>query len=1161
MCKPKCPHLNGSVGALSVQDFEQLVSVRECDVCRLNIGKRKTNPQTANSVGATNLWLCLYPDCYMLGCSDDVQGSPDHSTKHQDNYSHHHIQLNITTRKVWCYGCVREITSDMASCLSSKILEVSSPTKTEVQTSQLSTSFSSEPNAYGKPINPKQDDAFVAKGASIDEQERIEMNNGRTSRNVGGLVGLSNLGNTCYMNAALQCLSNIPALSDFFITCPALVTVSTLQQVSENGRNKTGVSKAYMNHIKDIWTVQNEQSTQHPFYGNRYVAPSRLMLAFKNAYPMFRGFHQHDSQEFLRCFLDQLHEELAEPMLEDNGDMNYDYDTSLTRAFASDNNELDDVDLDSVSEFGDEYNTPEMRSLNGGELVPGDVQPMDEQEYETADSGVSEQSNSSESSSKPKSEITMDQEEEISNQQQTEINSRLQPSSSVIQNTSETSNVSTENKKRKYDGARIIESNEESSENGVCDDIKGPKGDISAGTSGIGSISTLNSDSPEISMHTSQITQPNKTTITYKDPTEQSDRNSSNNMDTNSTPRKDSIYSVSPSSQVMPSEGNIHPPLKLSPNNSINMNARGQLKSPSKHNKRQCRSSLSVSSSESYIGAPPHLSNNASLNGMEEQKPAPKRYRSIISDIFDGKLVSTVQCLTCERVSTTTETFQDLSLPIATDETVRSMSHANYDRFSALGQEATNSSKLNRSNSLNSSSSTDRLSETLLQQSQQHSLSNPQSEGWFSWAWNWIAGWFYGPNITLNDCLACFFSADELKGDNMYSCEKCKKLRNGLKFSRVTVLPDTLCIHLKRFRHDFAFSTKISSRVTFPLVDLDMSQWLHKDFLSQETRYDLSGVVCHHGTSGGGHYTAYALNPSNEEWYEFDDSSVTKVDAAAVLAAEAYVLFYRKNNSSNEMIRENMQALLRKDQTPDGQSASLVQYYVSRQWVNKLENFAEPGPIDNSDFLCRHGGVPPNKKEHVYNLVVALPRSVWELLFDQFGSIHCGPTSACTRLYECTTCRNEEIALTKQKTFELEEFKRLHAEFQSGNNSHGPSAVHCISSSWFKQWEAFVTDRSRDPPSQIDNRGIVMTVGGFGERRALKPSSDHFQVSSAIWGMWYSIYGGGPEVILRPNGSSVVIPTTYPIHPQAVHGEKLQQHQRSISESSFSSSQSKPASI
>ena len=59
-----------------------------------------------------------------------------------------------------------------------------------------------------------------------------------------------------------------------------------------------------------------------------------------------------------------------------------------------------------------------------------------------------------------------------------------------------------------------------------------------------------------------------------------------------------------------------------------------------------------------------------------------------------------------------------------------------------------------------------------------------------------------------------------------------KKLRNGLKYSRVTVLPDTLCIHLKRFRHDFAFSSKVSTRVTFPLVDLDMAPWLHKESTS-----------------------------------------------------------------------------------------------------------------------------------------------------------------------------------------------------------------------------------------------------------------------------------------------------------------------------------------
>ena len=67
-------------------------------------------------------------------------------------------------------------------------------------------------------------------------------------------------------------------------------------------------------------------------------------------------------------------------------------------------------------------------------------------------------------------------------------------------------------------------------------------------------------------------------------------------------------------------------------------------------------------------------------------------------------------------------------------------------------------------------------------------------------------------------------------------------------FSRKVIeLPDTLCIHLKRFRHDFAFSSKISTKVVFPLQRLDMAPWLHKDCVSNQVRRHICddiGIQC-----------------------------------------------------------------------------------------------------------------------------------------------------------------------------------------------------------------------------------------------------------------------------------------------------------------------------
>lgn len=334
----------------------------------------------------------------------------------------------------------------------------------------------------------------------------------------------------------------------------------------------------------------------------------------------------------------------------------------------------------------------------------------------------------------------------------------------------------------------------------------------------------------------------------------------------------------------------------------------------------------------------------------------------------------------------------------------------------------------------------------------------------------------------------------------MYSCEKCKKLRNGVKFCKMQSLPEILCIHLKRFRHELMFSTKISTHVSFPLEGLDLQPFLAKDSTAQTTNYDLLSVICHHGTASSGHYIAYCRNDANNLWYEFDDQSVTEVSESCVQNAEAYVLFYKKSNEDALKERRRVSGLF------NMMEPSLLQFYVSRQWLNKFKTFAEPGPISNDDFLCSHGGVPPNKATFIDDLVVMLPQNVWDHLYSRYGG---GP--AVNHLYVCHTCQIEIEKLEKRRKTELDMFVRLNKAFQE---EESPVVIYCISMQWFREWEGFVKGKDNDQPGPIDNSKITVNKNGH---LTLKQGADSGQISEETWNFLHSIYGGGPLVTVRPN--------------------------------------------
>jgi ubiquitin C-terminal hydrolase len=146
--------------------------------------------------------------------------------------------------------------------------------------------------------------------------------------------------------------------------------------------------------------------------------------------------------------------------------------------------------------------------------------------------------------------------------------------------------------------------------------------------------------------------------------------------------------------------------------------------------------------------------------------------------------------------------------------------------------------------------------------------------------------------ISVVDCLDKFFENIEMSGDSKWESPTCGKV-NAIRGVRIWRLPDVMILSLKRFTMT---GNKIRTPISYPITNLDMSSYCTGDARdTQDTTYDLIGVVIHMGMLFGGHYISIVRNPGGV-WIGTDDLRVGRIPIEHVKNhSDAYTLVYQKS--------------------------------------------------------------------------------------------------------------------------------------------------------------------------------------------------------------------------------------------------------------------------
>ncbi|KAG2179868.1 hypothetical protein INT43_003654, partial [Umbelopsis isabellina] len=167
------------------------------------------------------------------------------------------------------------------------------------QSSQSASSTSSQIFASGfGNLTASNSPAFSSTSSSTNNGFGFGMWSGKENKATSkprGVCGLTNLGNTCFMNSALQCLSNTELLTNWFLAGHYKHDLNPDNPLGMKGE----VAEAYGSLIERLWSGTTNS-----------LAPREFKHTIGRFNASFTGYQQHDSQELLAFLLDGLHEDL-----------------------------------------------------------------------------------------------------------------------------------------------------------------------------------------------------------------------------------------------------------------------------------------------------------------------------------------------------------------------------------------------------------------------------------------------------------------------------------------------------------------------------------------------------------------------------------------------------------------------------------------------------------------------------------------------------------------------------------------------------------------------------------------------------------------------------------------------------------------------------------